>query len=71
MGGPCTFESHERAIPRLLEKPCVDERAQERTAEVALEAPQPLRLSRCQPKTRHLYELPLNPLKDVVDTHGF
>ena len=70
-GGTCAFEPHERSIPGLFQKLCVDQRTQELVAELPFEAPQPLRLRSREPQTRHLHELPLNSLKDVVDTSGF
>ena len=69
LSGPGAFQSNERAIPSLCEEFRVDERPKQRIADVTLETPQALCLRRRQPKSRHFYELALDPLKHVVDAH--
>jgi len=69
-GWPRPVLSDERTIPRLRQKLCVDQCAQQRVADVALQPPQALRLRGGQPKARHLDELSLNPLEYFIDPHG-
>lgn len=64
------FRSHERAIARLREEFRIDQSAQECIADVPFKTPQALCLHGSQPKSGHFYELTLNPLKNIVDTHG-
>jgi hypothetical protein len=59
----------ERAIPGLRKKLCVDQSAQERVANISLQAPQALCLCGGQSKARHLDELSLDPLEHFIDPH--
>src|SRR6185437_5354555 len=62
---------HEGAFTRAGEKIRRNERAQQFVADGAIEAPQALRLRGCQTESWHFAELSLDPLKHVLDTHGF
>jgi hypothetical protein len=58
---------HKRAITRSEEELGVDQRAQQGVTRCAVEAPEPLRLSRRQAKPRHLDVLALNTAKNIVE----
>jgi hypothetical protein len=66
---PRTFRADEPAIPGLHQEPGVDQRPEQRRANVAFEAPEPPGLSRSQTQTRHFHELSLHPLENFIDTH--
>jgi hypothetical protein len=68
--GPCAIETNERTVTSLRKKFRFNQRPEQLIADVALEPPQALRLGGCQTKPRHFYELALDSLKHVVDTHG-
>jgi hypothetical protein len=67
---PCAIEANERAVTGLRKKFRFNQRPEQLIAGVALEPPQALRLGGCQTKPRHFYELALDSLKHVVNTHG-
>jgi hypothetical protein len=66
----CAFEPHERSIAGLRQELCVHESAKQGVADVPLEPPEALCLRGSQTKSRHLYELALNSLKHLINTHG-
>jgi hypothetical protein len=57
---------HECPITRAEEKLRIDEGTEQRVTRSAVEAPQPLRLRRRQPQSRHFAILALNPSQYVV-----
>src|SRR5215218_7348531 len=65
------LHSNESSIPGLRQEPRIDQRTQKRITDIALQAPEPLCLGRSQPKSGHLQEFPLDPLKHFVDAHAF
>jgi hypothetical protein len=54
----------------LRQEFCVDQGAQERVTDIALESPQALCLCGGQTEARHLDEFPLDSLEHVIDAHG-
>ena len=66
---PGPIQADERAFTSLREKLRVNERPEQRIANIALETPQALCLCRRQPKSGHFHELALNPLKHIVEAH--
>jgi hypothetical protein len=65
------IEPNESAIARLRKELRIDEGPEQRIANVALQAPQALRLSGRQSKSGHFHVFTLDSLKHFVETHGF
>jgi len=57
-------------VPCLRKKFRVHQGTEQGIADIALQAPEPSGLRRCQSKSRHFNILTLDPLKHVIDTHG-
>jgi len=60
----------EGTVPRLRQELCVDQCAEKRVTNIALQAPQALCLRGCQTEARHFDELPLYSLEHFIDAHG-
>jgi len=65
-GGPSLIGPHKSSISRPKQKLRIDQGAQKRITGGTIEAPQPLRLRRCQAKSRHLDVLTLDTPQHVV-----
>jgi hypothetical protein len=65
------LHSNECSITGLCQEPRVDERSEERVTHIAVQTPQALGLSGSEPKSGHLQEFTLDPLKHIVDAHAF
>jgi hypothetical protein len=64
--GASLIGPHERTVTRTEKELGIDKRTEQRIARSAIETPQPLRLRRRQPQSRHFAVLALNPLKYVI-----
>ncbi|MGH8637661.1 MAG: hypothetical protein ACREUZ_11070 [Burkholderiales bacterium] len=65
----CSFQADERAIACLRQKLGVDQSAEQRVTNVALEAPQALCLRGREAQAGHFDVLTLNPLEHFIDAH--
>jgi hypothetical protein len=65
------IEPNESAIARLRKKLRINEGPEQRITNVALQAPQALRLSGRQSKSGHFRVFTLDSLKHFVETHRF
>jgi hypothetical protein len=61
---------NECALAGLRQETRLYKGAEQRVAHFSVKPPQALRLCCSEPQSRHFDELPLNPLKHLVDAHG-